>query len=261
MKKYLITILLILPAFAVSAQDLSLYQKKYFVAAGDTMPYRLLLPENFNPKKAYPLILFLHGAGERGSDNEKQLVHGGKLFLKDSIRKNYPAIVLFPQCMANSYWSNVAFQFDSTGKRLAFLFKTDSAPTKAMQMAIELIKSMMSEFTIQKNKIYVGGLSMGGMGTFEIVRRMPGTFAAAFAICGGANPESAPAIKNTAWWIFHGLKDDVVNPKYSIGMANALKAAGADILLTLYPNANHNSWDSAFAEPGLLAWLWAHQLK
>ena len=88
-------------------EDLSLYQKKYFILNNDTLPYRLLLPKDYDVNKKYPLILFLHGAGERGNDNEKELVHGADLFLRDSIRQNYPAIIVFPQCPEESFWSNV----------------------------------------------------------------------------------------------------------------------------------------------------------
>lgn len=257
--KKILAFVVFLSSFATTmAQDFSLYQKKQFILSGDTMPYRILLPENYQPQKKYPLILFLHGAGERGDDNEKQLIHGGSLFLQDSIRAKYPAIVIFPQCSKDSYWSNVTFQYDSTGKRIAFLFKADSLPTKAMYLVMQLMKKTEQDYKINPGKKYVGGLSMGGMGTFEIARRMPETFAAAFAICGGANTATATQIKNTAWWIFHGLKDDVVNPEYSIRMADSLKNAGAEVKLTLYPDANHNSWDDAVKEAELIPWLWSH---
>ncbi len=261
MKNIFALFIFLFSAFTASAQEYTSYQKKLFISGKDTIPYRLLFPENYNSKKAYPLVLFLHGAGERGNDNEKQLLHGGNLFLKDSIRKNFPAIVVFPQCSADSYWSNIIPKYDSTGKRIGFVFSDGGTPTKAMRLLLELFQRLHKDYKIDKHRQYAGGLSMGGMGTFEIVNRKPGIFAAAFAICGGANPETATNISSTAWWIFHGLKDDVVNPQYSIEVANALKEAGADIKLTLYPEANHNSWESAFAEPDLLPWLWRHQLK
>ena len=103
------------------------------------------------------------------------------------------------------------------------------------------------------------GLSMGGMGTFELVRRKPHVFAAAMPICGGAHPSTAKQIRKTSWWIFHGEKDDVVLPVFSKDMAAALKKAKAKVSLTLYPNANHNSWDPAFAEPGLMQWLFSQR--
>jgi predicted peptidase len=254
-------ILLVAFAFLFSqqswSQDLKQYEKHWFVQNSDTLPYRLLLPENYDASKKYPLVFFLHGAGERGNNNEKQLVHGAKLFLKEEVRKNFPAIIVFPQCPANSYWSNVDIKTEN-GKRV-FSFSNTGDPTIAMKLAQELLKSIIKTFKIAKKQIYVGGLSMGGMGTFEIVRRNPKLFAAAFPICGGANVATAPILKKTKWWVFHGAKDDVVPPKLSQDMVDAMKKEKATVKFTLYPNANHNSWDPAFAEPELLSWLFAQR--
>lgn len=255
--RFFLYILFFLP-FSVMAQDTSLYKHEYYIDKKDTMPYRVLLPVDYNPSIKYPLILFLHGSGERGNDNKSQLIHGGEFFLKDSIRNQYKAIVVFPQCSRNSYWSNVNIISDTIQKTRFFNFQEDGEPTKAMTLLLGLIKQLSKEYRLDESRLYVGGLSMGGMGTFELVRRKPKLFAAAFAICGGANASSASEMKNTAWWIFHGLKDNVVDPVHSKIMAAALKAAGAEVRLTLYPDANHNSWDSALAEKELLPWLFSH---
>jgi len=239
------------------SQDLSKYEKHWFIQNGDTLPYRLLLPENYDASKKYPVVFFLHGAGERGNDNEKQLVHGAKLFLKEENRKNFHAIVVFPQCATNSFWSNVEFKMDN-GKR-AFLFQEAGEPTKSMKLAQELLTTIIKTYPVAKKQIYVGGLSMGGMGTFEIVRRNPKLFAAAFPICGGANVATAPSLKKTNWWVFHGGKDDVVPPSLSENMVEAMKKEKVSVKFTLYPNANHNSWDATFAEPELLTWLFSQR--
>jgi predicted peptidase len=207
------------------AQDLSLYQKHVFVSQGDSMPYRLLLPENYDSTKKYAFIYFLHGAGERGNDNESQLMHGGALFLKDEVRKNYPAIVVFPQCPQNSFWSNVNMSQED-GKR-KFDFPTAGEPTKAMALAQQLLDKLLSSYKVKKRHVYIAGLSMGGMGTFEMVRRNPKLFAAAIPICGGANPATADQLKETNWWIFHGAKDDVVPPAFSQTMYDALVKVNA----------------------------------
>lgn len=256
MKKLL---LFILAGFinTAQAQDISLYEKKLYISGNDTMPYRLLLPVDFDASKKYPLVFFLHGAGERGSDNEKQLVHGAKLFLKEEVRTKYPAIVVFPQCAENSFWSNVGFKMDN-GQR-NFLFQEAGEPTPAMRLAQELLSSLMKTYPVARRQVYVGGLSMGGMGTFEIVRRNPQLFAAAIPICGGGNTATALSLKKTKWWVFHGGKDDVVPPQLSEEMVQALKKVKASVKFTLYPNANHNSWDAAFAEPDLLSWLFAQK--
>ena len=240
----------------ISAQDLSKYERHVFTNRGDTLPYRMLLPENYDASQKYPLILFLHGAGERGNDNEKQLIHGSKLFLQDSIRKNYQAIVVFPQCAANSYWSNVHIKTTPDGTR-EFAFATSGKPSPDLELVINLISYLKRNYSLDKKHFYVGGLSMGGMGTFELVRHKPKMFAAAFPICGGADPKTAGKLKKPSWWIFHGLKDDVVNPEFSKVMAAALVDKGADLKLTLYPDANHNSWDSAFAEKDLFPWMFS----
>lgn len=253
MKKFIGFIVLISLSVMTAAQDLNLFQKKQFITGNDTLPYRLLLPENYDASKKYPLVFFLHGAGERGNDNEKQLVHGAKLFLKEEVRRDYPAIVVFPQCPQNSFWSNVDFRMEN-GKRV-FGFKAQGEPTIAMKLAQELLYSIMKDYPVNKRQVYAGGLSMGGMGTFEIVRRNPKLFAAAFPICGGGEPTTASVMKKTKWWVFHGGKDDVVPPELSEKMVDALKAVKAAVKFTLYPDANHNSWDPAFAEPELLSWL------
>ena len=240
------------------AQDKSLYQKHTFIKGTDTLPYRLLLPENYDASKKYPLILFLHGAGERGNDNEAQLMHGSNLFLRDSLRKKYPAIILFPQCPAKSFWSNVAIKNNAAGKR-EFTFQTGGAPTIAMDLLQQLLFKTIKKYKVNKKQIYVGGLSMGGMGTFEIVNRNPKLFAAAFPICGGADSAAAPNLKKVNWWVFHGAKDDVVLPVYSERIVNALQIIQANVKFTLYPEANHNSWDNAFAEPDLIPWLFSNK--
>jgi predicted peptidase len=253
--KHLCILLLLLTAGFAQAQNLDPFERHLLIEGRDTLPYRLLLPENYDASKKYPLVFFLHGAGERGNDNQKQLTHGARMFLADSVRKQYPAIVVFPQCPANSYWSNVNI-VPVDGKR-TFNFRVGGEPTVAMSMALRLLKKIRNEYPVKKDQLYVGGLSMGGMGTFEMVRRNRKLFAAAFPICGGANPETARKMRKTKFWIFHGAKDDIVLPSHSQHMVEALKAAGAEVRFTLYPNANHNSWDPAFREPGILAWLFA----
>ena len=256
MKKLLLFFFFVITATAVHAQDYSLYQKKWLVQGSDTMPYRILLPVNFDATKTYPVVFFLHGSGERGKDNEAQLIHGAKLFLKEDIRRSYPAIVIFPQCSASGYWANVIRSFD-VSKKIGYTFLTGGEPTTDMRLLQLLIGTIMESYPVNKDQVYVGGLSMGGMGTYELVRRSPGLFAAAFPICGGANPATASAMKRVAWWIFHGAKDDEVYPAFSEKMFAAFKNEHANVRFTLYPEANHNSWDNTFAEPGLLSWLFA----
>lgn len=262
MQKIILCVLLIAGSVFANAQDMSLYEKHWIMQSGDTMPFRVLLPENYDPAKKYPLVLFLHGRGESGNDNEKQLTHGARMFLQDSIRKNYPAIIVFPQCAANSYWSNVqAVTTGSKTGRRTFYFVPGGEPSQSMKTLQGLVGHLLERYPVKTDQVYVMGLSMGGMGTFELVRRMPGLFAAAIPICGGAHPATATQLVKTKWWIFHGGKDDVVLPGYFEQMVAALQKAKADVKFRLFPDANHNSWDPTFAEPGLLKWLFSQKKK
>ena len=255
-KVFLFALLGLVAMNDTTAQGFDAYERKWLVQGPDTLPYRLLLPEGFDASKKYPLVLFLHGAGERGRDNEAQLTHGGRLFLNDTVRRNFPAIVVFPQCAPDNYWSNVQRTEDSTGRR-TFTFQEGGAPTRPMAMVENLLEEVQRQYRIKADQVYVMGLSMGGMGTFELARRHPDLFAAAVPICGGAHPGTAGQLKRIQWWVFHGAKDNVVLPQLSEEMVAALKAQNAAVKFTVYPEAGHNSWDNAFAEPGLLPWLFA----
>ncbi len=247
--------LFVLSASAL-AQDLEKYKKEQFILSQDTLNYRILFPKSFSEDKKYPLVLFLHGAGERGNNNESQLTHGSKLFLDKA--EEFPAIVIFPQAPKDDYWAKVEVDRDTIP--FQFNFKNEEEPTKSLHLVQALLNSVVQKNYIDQNRIYLGGLSMGGMGTFELLSRQPNMFAAAFAICGGADPG---IVKNYRpgfnIWIFHGEKDDVVLPEYSKIMAREINSQGGNAKLSLYPNDNHNSWDSAFAEPHLLPWLFSHE--
>lgn len=244
--------------FSAEAQDRELFERKEFISEGDTLRYRILYPEEFSKSKKYPLIFVLHGAGERGRDNEAQLTHGSSLFLQPDIQKKYPAVVVFPQVTPEDYWAQVEVKRDTFP--LQFNFKNTQEPTKSMWLLMKLSDELAAKEFINRDKIFVGGLSMGGMGTYEIIYRKPEFFAAAFAICGGADPKIAEKYPiGFPIWIFHGEKDDMVPPDLSKTMAREINSHGGNAKLSLYPNDNHNSWDSAFSEPYLLPWLFSHQ--
>jgi len=245
-------------SLSLAAQDKSLYKKEWFIQSGDTLPYRIMFPVHYDPAQSYPVVFFLHGRGESGRDNAKQLTHGWKLFASDSTRNRHPAIVIFPQCDTNSYWSNVhTITRDSIKGKRQFYFIEDGQPSKYMTLLSSLIDNVFARFNIDRSRVYVGGMSMGGMGTYELVRRKPKTFAAAFTICAGAHPTTAKQLRKTSWWLFHGMKDDIVAPEFTQAMEAALLKRGADVKATYFPNANHNSWDAAFATPGLVNWVFS----
>lgn len=254
-----ITMLFLLTIISGAAQDLSQFEKRQYVnARGDTLPFRILFPEQYDRAKKYPLILFLHGAGERGTDNEKQLTHGASLFLSESHRKNFPAIVIFPQCPEDSYWSSVKFDRTKTPFVLNFNYAVD--PTWPLTSALELLKKIEKEESVQSSKVYIIGLSMGGMGTFEAVYRNPARFAAAIPICGGGDSTAYDKrVKQVAFWVFHGDKDAVVDVQESRRMVARLETLKVPVKYSEYPGVNHNSWDYAFAEPDFLRWLFSNK--
>jgi len=249
---FLVCVLLLSPLYGQDPTEV--FEAKVFRADdGTTLPYRILLPENYDPNQAYPLVLFLHGAGERGDDNALQLVHGAELFTDKKHREQFPAIVVFPQCPAESYWANI-----DPGEGAHWQFPLLRTPPTPLKNVIGLLAELEEEHRIDPHRRYLGGLSMGGFGTFELLARKPNYFAAAFPICGGGNVLAAPLMKDTELWVFHGGLDDVVPPVNSRKMVEALQEAGASVQYSEYPQANHNSWDSAFAEPELLPWLFSH---
>ena len=238
------------------------YLKRTLAYAPDkTLPYRILYPENYDRSKKYPLILFLHGAGERGSDNMRQLIHGSKMFLQPGVRSQYPAIVLFPQCPENSFWANT--KMDRTKTPVSFEFDYEGQPNWPLDAVNRLVDSVMANEAVDPDRVYITGLSMGGMGTFETVHRWPNRFAAAMPICGGGNTAAYDKrVKDIAFHVYHGDKDAVVDVNLSRNMVqrlNDLKVKSVEY--TEYPGVNHNSWDNAFADPDFLGWMFRQQRK
>lgn len=235
------------------------YEPDIFVHQKDTLPFRVLLPKNFNPQKYYPLVMVLHGSGERGNDNELQLFHGSSLFQSEDFRAKYPAIVVFPQCPLNSYWASVKEDYQTSSLEKKYTYAKSLQKYPQLETVEAFMFFLEERYRIDPKRRYVGGLSMGGMGTFELVGRNPDYFAAAFPICGGANPNWASLLSQTPMWIFHGEADDVVWVEHSKRMFRALQKLNAPVKLTLYPDVDHDSWHNAFAEPDLIKWLFSHQ--
>jgi len=247
----------ILVFLACSLLGFAQFKPASFMINGYTLPYQVMFPENYDETKAYPLLIFLHGAGERGNDNQKQLTHG-KQFLIDNFQSAYPAIVIAPQCPADSYWANVVrHQLDD---KMTLTFGLSDDATQPMSTLIALINYWLSSGKVDTEKVYAGGLSMGGMGTLELLWRMPRTFAAAFPICGGGDLNKLPLYaRSTGVWLFHGGNDSVVPAQNSRDIYKILKESGGDAEYTEYKGVNHNSWDNTFQEKGLAPWLFKHK--
>lgn len=260
MKKIIFLFAFILIALTGFSQDtLSQFKKDSLIEGNDTLRYRILYPENFDAKKTYPLVIYLHGSGERGHDNTNQLKYVVPFF--ESIEKQEPSIIIAPQCPDTLSWAKLKIapgNYFSTKRE--FIFYPESAPTPAMRLLISLTKKWHSESFVNKNKIYVGGLSMGGMGTYKMLIRKPVSFAAAFVICGGTNVITLKQkLGKTPIWIFHGADDPVVSVDYARQVVSALQMDKKEVKYTEYPGVGHDSWLKAFQEKELIPWLYEHK--
>ncbi|OAI51146.1 phospholipase [Planctomycetaceae bacterium SCGC AG-212-F19] len=233
------------------ADPLPLEKRTFTAAGGKVLPYRLLKPADYDPKQRYPLVLLLHGAGERGDDNEKQLVHGVPQFLRPEMRKQYPCFVVAPQCPAAFKWVDADWS--------AAAHKLPAEPTEPMRLTIALLEALPKDWAIDTKRVYVTGLSMGGFGAWDIAARRPELFAAVVPVCGGADEATAPTLAKIPHWAFHGAKDGVVKPARSRNMIDALKKAGGAPRYTEYPNVGHDSWNPAYGDPKLYEWLFAQK--
>lgn len=257
---FFILLSLSMSSTVVSAQDFQLFKKHVHITTeGDTVPYRLLLPEHYDSLRQYPIILFLHGAGERGDDNEAQLTHGASSFLKDTNRSKHPSIVIAPQCPKDSYWASV--EVDRSQYPLTLTFDYTRDMTYALKAALDILDKTIVDKSADPKRVYITGLSMGGMGTFEAVYKRPELFAAAIPICGGGDDQAYSNMDiNTPFWIFHGDADQVVEVNHSRKLYDILKEQHTPVQYTEYPNVNHNSWDKAYREEMLFTWLYSQVL-
>jgi predicted peptidase len=235
------------------AQDVKehLEKRTFKNAGGKQLTYRLLKPADYDPKQEYPLVLFLHGAGERGSDNERQLVHGIRDFAKPEVRTMYPCFLVVPQCPANEKWSDVDWGAEK--------HQQPGRPSEPMLLTLELLEALRKEFRIDARRIYITGLSMGGYGTWDVLVRRPELFAAAVPVCGGGDEAQAGVIAKIPIWAFHGAKDQAVRVERSRNMVAALKKAGGNPRYTEYPDVGHDSWVPAYRDPELYSWLFAQK--
>ena len=245
MKNYSRIILIFFPFLLFSQTEL--FEKKNFIVENDTLRYRILAPLDYDENEKYPVHLFLHGSGERGNDNESQLFHGSKQFLDKNNREKYKSWVIFPQSPNNDWWG---------GHYDPYKFDYNIKKSEALGLVIKLMDEFVQRKDVDSDKVYVTGLSMGGMGTYAILTRRPDMFAAATPICGDGDPSSVSNFaKKVPVWIFHGSLDKTVLPEQSLKMANGIIKAGGNPRITFYENVEHNSWDIAFAEKDFLKWI------
>ncbi|MDY3551923.1 prolyl oligopeptidase family serine peptidase [Gemmata sp. JC717] len=229
-------------------------EAKEFKSDGKSLPYRLLKPADAEPGKQYPLVVLLHGAGERGADNKKQLVW----FWKDKQPSVLTrpevgaakAFVLIPQCPEGKKWVEVPWEKGSY---------TSPEISEPLKLALALTDSLLKEQPIDPDRVSIVGMSMGGYGALDAVQRRPELFAACVPICGAGDLAKAKDIAHVAVWAFHGDADTVVPAKGSRDIVAALKKAGAEPKYTEYPKVGHNSWSPAFEEKEFWNWIFAQK--
>ena len=232
---------------------LDAFEPHSFQATHDySLNYRLLSPLTVEQTAKYPLVIFLHGAGERGQDNAAQLYHVMPKFAALETRKAFPCYVVAPQCPAEQQWVNTPWS------RLKH--DMPETPSQSMDATIKLIDDLIQHYPIDTARLYVIGLSMGGYGTWDLIMRYPKRFAAAVPICGGADIDLADRIKDMPIWFFHGDSDPAVPTFRARSMNIALRALGVTPKYTEFTRCGHDAWTPAMNTPELLPWLFAQHL-
>jgi predicted peptidase len=235
----------------------SAFQFKVYQDGGHTLPYRFYQPEQKHRGEKYPLVIFFHGAGERGLDNRTQF----QRFAPTLFWQKYPCYVVAPECPARtaensnaeSVWVDTPFGASS--------HKMSENPTWPMQLAMQLINQIIKDNQVDVNRIYVTGLSMGGFATWEILQREPGLFAAAIPVCGGGDPAYAAKLNSIPIWVFHGGNDHTVPVTRSREMVSAIQAAGGNVKYSEYPGVDHDSWGQTYGNPEVWDWLFSQAKK
>jgi predicted peptidase len=199
-------------------------------------PYTVYLPRGYEAEREWPLLLFLHGKGERGDDGRAQLEVGiGPALVRQPER--FPCLVALPQCPADRRWHEVEGLIDA------------------------VLDAVCAAYPVDQARIVLTGISMGGFGTFSYGSRHAARFAAMVPICGGGEPQQAVALATRPLWVFHGARDDVIDVERSRQMVAAVRGAGGDVRYTEYPDEGHASWDRAYSEPELMPWLLAQRTR
>lgn len=216
------------------------------------LSYRLLAPAGRKAGARYPLVLFLHGAGERGTDNLVQLAYLPAWLAEPANREAFPCFVLAPQCRPEMKWADVDW---SAGKSSP----QKPAPTLDMLGAIAALEETLQTAPVDPERVYLTGLSMGGYGTWDLAARMPERFAAILPICGGGDEATAGKIASLPVWCFHGDADGAVPVERSRAMIAALRAAGGDPRYSELPGVGHDSWTPAYRDPAVLEWLFSQR--
>lgn len=219
------------------------------------LPYRLYVPSNYDPSKTYPVVLILHGAGERGNDNTAQLVHVVKYLFDQENSPVHDAIVVMPQCPGGNQWVDTPW---ADGNYSLDKVK-QSNESKAV---VELLDQIAQTYSTDTDRYYAMGISMGGFGTWDLIMRYPEKFAAAVPICGGADVTMAETLKNHPIYTAHGSADNIVPPSGTQAMVKALQDAGSTaIVYKEVKGAGHDVWTDVSKDPAVMEWMFSHKLS
>lgn len=203
------------------------------------LPYRYFVPSGYSATQSYPLILFLHGSGERGNNNTDQLnnsANGAMRLLDNGNLAVQPVFMVAPQCPANGDWSGAT-----------------------LTAALTAVDQIVAQYNIDPDRIYITGLSMGGYGTWRAVAQRPDFFAAAVPMSGGGSTSQVDSVSAIPFWFFHAQNDPTVNVNGSINLVNALRSAGARVIFTHYDTGGHGIWPKGYITPLLFDWLVSQQ--
>ena len=220
------------------------FRKNVFVnKKGEKLPYRLYVPLGYDKTQKYPLLLWLHGGTGRGSDNLKQITRdneiGTHFWTTSAVQGTFPVFVLVPQCPSGEIWADPEF----------------NQPSKALLLALEILGSVQNEFSIDPDRIYVAGQSMGGSGVWSVLQMYPEKWAGALLLAAYDTFTNPHAIAQVPLWVFQGDQDQSVPIDMVRDMMKQLRKVHAQLRYTEYPKAGHEIWNKAFAEPDLVPWL------
>lgn len=214
----------------------------------EVFKYRLLKPSRIEDGKKYPVVLFLHGAGERGTDNRGQLQYLPAQMCQPAWRDKYPCFLIAPQCRPDRKWVEVNWGDRKSVKQ--------EEPTDQIKVVMQILDKVLKENPADLDRIYLTGLSMGGYGSWDLAMRMPERFAAAAPICGGGDETNAAKLVKLPIWAWHGDADNAVPVERSRDMIAAITKAGGRPKYTELKGVGHNSWTPAYENPdGVVPWL------
>ncbi len=219
------------------------------------LPYRLFVPANYDRTAAYPIVVYLHGGGARGRNNKKQLDEGAALAVSDEVQSIESSFVLAPQCPKGDQWVSAAHDPPFTNYD-----QTKVPESDASKMVFEIIAALQGEFSIDANRIYITGASMGGSGSWDLITRHPGIFAAAAPVTGVNDPSRASVIASLPVWAFHGELDRVSPVENTREMVAVLRQLGSPIKYSEFQGVGHNSWTPAYSSIELYQWMFAQRL-